>query len=115
MPVLKHAKKKLRQDKKRTADNLAIKQLYKKLIKDAKATKTPEAMSKAYQAIDKAAKKFVLHNNKAARLKSQLAKVVAGTSTTQAPGKQKTAKAKSTKAKAVRKSSKAARAASSKK
>jgi small subunit ribosomal protein S20 len=111
MPVLKHAKKKLRQDKKRTSDNLKIKQLYKKLIKEAKVSKTPEAVSKAYQAIDKAAKKFVLHDNKAARLKSSLAKAVSSNASVQVEGKQKTAKAKATKAKAVKKSSKAARAA----
>ena len=58
MPVLKHAKKKLRQDKKRTADNLKIKKAYKKLLKVAKLEKTTEAISAAYQAIDKAAKKI---------------------------------------------------------
>lgn len=78
MPVLKHAKKKLRQDKKRTADNLKIKKAYKKLLKVAKLEKTTEAISAAYQAIDKAAKKNILHDNKAARLKSSLTKVASG-------------------------------------
>lgn len=74
MPVLKHAKKKLRQDKKRTKDNLRLKETFKKMIKKAKENPTPEAMSVAYSSIDKAAKKFVIHKNKAARLKSALAK-----------------------------------------
>lgn len=79
MPVLKHAKKKLRQDKERTLDNLRIKKLYKKLVKEAKEKPSAESLSKAFQAIDKAAKKNVLHDNKAARLKSALTKATAGT------------------------------------
>ena len=76
MPVLKHAKKKQRQDKKRTTDNLKIKVMYKKMIKYAKDNPTSGALSKAFSSIDKAAKKNVIHKNKAARLKSSLAKAV---------------------------------------
>lgn len=74
MPVLKHAKKKLRQDKKRTADNLKIRESFKKLIKKAKANPTSEAISAAVSSIDKAAKKNIIHKNKAARLKAALSK-----------------------------------------
>lgn len=108
MPVLKHAKKKLRQDKKRTIDNLKIKTTYKKLLKAAKVKKSPEAVALAYKAIDKAAKKNVIHDNKAARLKSSLTKVVSG-KTREITSKPKSAKA-SKAAKAVKTAKKAAKA-----
>src|SRR5258706_9809793 len=79
MPVLKHAKKKLRQDKKRTIANVKIKDTYKDLVKAAKLKKTPEALSKAFSGLDKAAKKHLMHKNKAARMKSALSKIVGGT------------------------------------
>lgn len=75
MPILKNAKKKLRQDKKRTIHNRKIKDVYKDSIKTAKVQKTPKAINKAFSNIDKAAKHNVIHKNKAARLKSQLSKV----------------------------------------
>ena len=61
MPVLKHAKKKLRQDKVRTARNKKLKDLFKKLVKQARAKKTAESVSKAFSSIDKAAKNYILH------------------------------------------------------
>lgn len=76
MPVLKHAKKKLRQDKRRTLANKKVKDGYKKLFKAAVKAKTADSLSKAFQAIDKAAKQNILHANKAARLKSSLSKLV---------------------------------------
>ena len=54
MPIIKSAKKKLKQDK---------------------AKKEPKAnnLKKAYSLLDKAAKRKIIHKNKASRLKSQLA------------------------------------------
>ncbi len=75
MPVLKHAKKKLRQDKKRTVRNAKVKQLYKDSLKKARTQPTVEAIRHAVSAIDKATKKHLIHKNKAARLKSSLAKL----------------------------------------
>jgi small subunit ribosomal protein S20 len=73
MPIIKSAKKKLRQDYKRTAANVQTKQEYREAIKDAKKNPTKkDATQKAYSAIDTAVKKNVIHKNKAARLKSQL-------------------------------------------
>lgn len=89
MPVLKHAKKKLRQDKKRTVANETVKDTYKELLKVAKTKKTDEAIRKAFSGLDKAAKKHIIHANKAARLKSSLTKLVSG-------GKPQTAKSQST-------------------
>jgi small subunit ribosomal protein S20 len=74
MPVLKHAKKKLRQDVRRTRDNKRVKTLFKALVKKARVTKSDDTLSSAYQAIDKAAKQNIIHPNKAARLKSSLVK-----------------------------------------
>jgi|SRR5579885_325597 len=82
MPILKHAKKKQRQDKKRTIHNRKIKETFKNVLKQAKAVKTPEALSKAFSALDKAAKANVIHANKAARLKSSLSKLAGGKKTT---------------------------------
>jgi small subunit ribosomal protein S20 len=108
MPVLKHAKKKLRQDKKRTLDNLRIKNIYKKLLKAARLLKTDDTLSAAYQAIDKAAKKNIIHENKAARLKSSLARTVSGT-LKEVTNQKKSAKAAKA-AKAVKSAKKQAKA-----
>jgi small subunit ribosomal protein S20 len=78
MPILKHAKKKLKQDKKRTIKNKKIKDAYKSMVKKAKADKSPKSLSEAFSAVDKAAKKNILSNNKASRLKASLTKHVAG-------------------------------------
>jgi small subunit ribosomal protein S20 len=77
MPVLRHAKKKLRQDKKRTIQNKKIKEVYRSLVKKAKEEKTPDAINKAFSSLDKAVKKNLLHKNKVAHMKSALSKTVA--------------------------------------
>ena len=77
MPVLKHAKKKLKQDKVRTLRNKKVRTLFRSLIKKAIAEPTPAAISAAVSQVDKAAKQNIIHKNKAARIKSQLAKVAA--------------------------------------
>lgn len=80
MPIIKSAKKKLKQDKKRAEKNLSYKKSYKSAVKAvkksivAKGTKTASLVSKAVSMIDKAAKKGVMHKNKAARLKSRVTK-----------------------------------------
>lgn len=74
MPILKHAKKKLKQDKKRSIKNKKIKDAYKISVKKARESKSPESLSKAFSAVDKAAKKNILSKNKAAHLKSSLSK-----------------------------------------
>lgn len=93
MPILKHAKKKLLQDKKRTIQNKKVKETFKKLLKQANEDKKPESVSVAFSAIDKAAKAYVINKNKAARLKSNLTKHVASDTVVVAP-KKVTAKAK---------------------
>lgn len=73
MPIIQSAKKKLRQDKKRYKKNQGVRNKYKDMIKKAKKQRTKKTMQKAISAIDKAAKRHVIHKNKAARLKSILA------------------------------------------
>ncbi len=80
MPNLKSAKKKLRKDIKRTKENLFYKNAVKRTIrfvakiKDKK--KLEEAVKKACSIIDKAAKKRIIHKNKAAKLKSRISKLI---------------------------------------
>ncbi len=83
MPVIKSAKKQMRQTKKHTAKNKEIKIAFKSKIKEVQkgigtmeAKKLQEKLSESYKAIDKAAKKNVIHKNSAARKKSRLAKLV---------------------------------------
>jgi len=74
MPVTKQAKKKLRKDKKREAENLKVKTVFKKIVKNTRKNATVKSLSEASKVIDKTAKKGLIHKNKAARLKSRLAK-----------------------------------------
>lgn len=116
MPVLKHAKKKLKQDKVRTERNKKVKDLYKKLVKEAKASKKPEAVSAAFSSIDKATKHHILPQNRAARMKASLAKVAGGTEAKASPAKAAPAKIvkKAAPKKAASKSSVKAKKSSSK-
>lgn len=78
MPVIKSAKKKLRQDKKRTLQNQAVKEAFVESVKKAKKSPNAESLRLATRAIDKAAKHHLIHRNKAARIKSALSKLLAG-------------------------------------
>lgn len=89
MPVTKQAKKKLRKDKKREKENLGVKNTFKKTVKNTKKSPTDKNLSQASKAIDKAAKKGLIHKNKAARIKSRLAKSKPSTSTSAAKSKAK--------------------------
>jgi len=72
MPIIKSAKKQLKQDKHRREENLITMKIMKKSVKTARKTSDPKDLSKAYSALDFAAKKNAIHKNKAARLKSRL-------------------------------------------
>lgn len=80
MPIIKSAKKALRVSEKRAEANRLVKAKIKDSLKGAriaieKGDKTAnEKISKAYHELDIASKKNVIHKNKAARLKSRLAK-----------------------------------------
>lgn len=84
MPITASAKKALRQSVRRRARNLKRSNTYKSAVKDlkkmAESAKSKEAqgqLAKAYKAIDKAAKTGVIKKNKAARLKSAAARILA--------------------------------------
>lgn len=88
MPQRKCAKKEMRKNAKRQHDNLKVKGQIKNSIKTLKkvalekdAQKSQEALCKVYQILDKAAKKNLIHKNKASRKKSRLSKLLASTLT----------------------------------
>lgn len=74
MPIIKSAIKKVRKDKVRTARNKKRETTLKSLIKKARTSKTAKDIQAVFSALDKAAKVKLIHPNKAARLKSRLAK-----------------------------------------
>ncbi|MBI2035381.1 MAG: 30S ribosomal protein S20 [Candidatus Liptonbacteria bacterium] len=83
MPITSSAKKALRQNIKRRAKNLVVKETYKKILKDYKkfleAGKINDAiqtLSKVFKSLDKAAKTNVIKKGKASRLKSRLSKML---------------------------------------
>jgi len=76
MPVTKSAAKALRRDRRRTIINLRIKRAYKEAVRLMRKNPTVETLKKAYSQLDRAAKKKVIHKNKAARLKSRLSKLL---------------------------------------
>jgi small subunit ribosomal protein S20 len=78
MPIIKSAKKRVKVAKKASVRNSKTKRSLKHAVKAFHASltgkKTGGSLSKAHSEVDKAAKKKVVHKNKAARKKSQLAR-----------------------------------------
>lgn len=74
MPITKSAKKALRRDRRRAVINLRLKRKLKAALKLARQKPTKKNLSSAYSTLDRAAKKKVIHQNKAARLKTRLMK-----------------------------------------
>ncbi len=106
MPITKSAKKALRRDVKRHQNNRIFKDRLKVAVDTSKANPTSENLNLSFSAIDRAAKKHLLHPNKAARLKSKLSRQLKSTPETKLETKVKAAsKAKTTpKTKATTKS-----------
>jgi small subunit ribosomal protein S20 len=107
MPIIKSAKKRVKVASKAAVRNSKTKRSLKSALKAFHAAVTggkkeaKELQSKAQSAIDQAAKKGVMHKNKAARKKSQLAKAAkaaAGTAkiVTKKPAAKKAAAPKKT-------------------
>ena len=76
MPLTKSAIKKLRSDKKKASFNRATKTKAKSAIDTFKSLLNLDSLSKAFSAVDKAAKKGVLKEGKANRIKSRLSKKI---------------------------------------
>jgi len=74
MPITSSAKKALRRDKRRALVNKKIRKKYRNALKKARENPTKKNLKNAYSALDRAAKKGVIHKNKASRLKSRLTK-----------------------------------------
>lgn len=76
MPVTKTAKRALRGSRaKELVNKLTIGKL-EVAIRQAKKSKTAEKVVKAISLADRAAKRKVIHRNKAARIKSQMTKLI---------------------------------------
>lgn len=75
MPVTESAKKALRNARAKQVHNSALKSELKRVLKNA----TVENMNQVVSTVDKASKNNIIHPNKAARIKSRLSRVLAGT------------------------------------
>ncbi len=76
MPILKQAKKKMRHDTIRREQNELKLQQLKKAVQTTRKKPTAANLVKAFSVIDKTAKPGLLHQNRASRLKSRLAKLL---------------------------------------
>lgn len=82
MPIIKSAKKALRQSAKKHVYNLRRSRAMKSAVKDVRAVAGASAkdadakLSSAYKAIDKAVKRGIIKKNAAARTKSRLSKFI---------------------------------------
>jgi small subunit ribosomal protein S20 len=94
MPITTSAKKALRQDRKRTVINNRLRTKVKTVLKAYLAQPTGEQLVEVYSMVDKAAKKNLMHPNKAARLKSRASALLKKEAASdQKPGKPAKAKA----------------------
>jgi len=95
MPIIKSAKKRVKVAKKATIRNSKTKRSLKRAVKAFAAAltggkKVSEAHSKAQSELDKAVKKGLLHKNKVARKKSQLARAAKAAGAPKPAAKKKT-------------------------
>ncbi|MBD3156526.1 30S ribosomal protein S20 [Candidatus Peregrinibacteria bacterium] len=100
MPIIKSAKKRVKQAKKRQERNYPLRSLMKTHMKkvltaaqEGKKEEAEKALPQAYKVIDTAAKKNIIHKKNAANKKSKLARAIARS------GKVKPSKAPSKKTK----------------
>jgi len=75
MPIIKGAKKALRQNKKKRSLHDGAKSVYKKELNLFKKSKDPKKVSVLFSLIDKLSKNGIIHRNKANRLKAQISKI----------------------------------------
>lgn len=76
MPITKQAIKKLARDRVIAKKNASLRERLRDQVKNMRKTPTKKALSLVFSALDKAAKKHVIHANKAARLKSRLSRLL---------------------------------------
>jgi small subunit ribosomal protein S20 len=76
MPILKNAKKALRASQRKNEINRRVRSRTKTALDVLKATPSAENIKTVFSVIDKSVKRKIFHRNKAARLKSQMSKLV---------------------------------------
>ena len=103
MPIIKSAKKKVRQDKKRRIVNLKNFDKYKTALSLARKKPTLTNIKAAESLIDQAAKKKIIHKNKASRLISRLTKKMGSDKQSFSANKPKTIVEKTSKTKKTKK------------
>ncbi|MEM7309453.1 MAG: 30S ribosomal protein S20 [Planctomycetota bacterium] len=78
MPNSKQAKKRVRQNEKRRDENKVVRSSMRSAMKKVLQAESPEEAQKelptAMKRVDKAAKRNIIHDNAAARLKSRLSR-----------------------------------------
>ncbi|MFZ5845067.1 MAG: 30S ribosomal protein S20 [Patescibacteria group bacterium] len=76
MPVIKQAEKKLRRDRRRTAQNARARRKLRTAVKAMRQKPSAKALAAAFKTLDKATKTHLIHRGRAARLKSRLTKLL---------------------------------------
>ncbi len=93
MPVTKTAKRALRSSLRKKSANDKLLTHLETALRRAKKTKSKGDISTVFSLADRASKKKIIHKNKAARIKSQMSKLIPGKkSETKKPSTKKTAK-----------------------
>jgi len=76
LPTHKSAKKRLKTNEKTNVRNRAIKSRIKTLVKKTEASSDETSLREVVSSLDQAARKGVIHPNKASRIKSRLTRQV---------------------------------------
>lgn len=103
MPIIKSAKKRVKQTRKATVRNAKTKRSLREALKSFTAKPDSKSLSAAQSNLDKAAKKGLVHKNKVARKKRQLAAAAKKAGVKPAASTKKAAPAKKVASKALAK------------
>jgi small subunit ribosomal protein S20 len=76
MPVIKSAKKALKQSHKKKTLNDQIRRNIREAVRVLRKTPSRETLQSVYSTLDRAAKQHLMHKNRVARLKSNYSKLV---------------------------------------
>jgi small subunit ribosomal protein S20 len=76
MPIIARAIKKMYHDRRRTKVTSTVRENLREITKSMRKNPSKKALAAVFQALDKAAKRKVIHPNKASRLKSRLSKLL---------------------------------------
>lgn len=76
VPVTRSAIKKLRADRTRTRHNDEVRRRYKRAVLSMRKHPTPALLNAATSLVDRAAKRQIIHANKASRVKRALARLL---------------------------------------